>query len=100
MKKLTYLDLRKRKGISESKTLGYMLTFIAGFLVAYSYKMCGKVFASGLTGNLLFMGFAAHDKDFSLFLKYAEVIASFSIGVIIANIIKYKLEDFRADMRL
>lgn len=85
------------KYIFDSKTIGYLLTFIAGMLGVYTFKLSGGVFGNGLTGDVLYIGINIAKKETIIALKYLFVVVSFSIGVIISYYIRKKFQSVDVD---
>lgn len=81
--------MKKSRQISESFRLNAILTFSGGFMDAYSYMCRGEVFANAQTGNVILLMIHASIADFSVALKYLFPIMAFSLGVVVAEVIRY-----------
>lgn len=77
------------KQTSETVELGIFLALAGGFMDAYSYICRGKVFANAQTGNMLLLGVKLSEKDFSSAVRYAQPVISFSLGILLADIIRH-----------
>lgn len=82
-------QMKPSKQISESLRLNAILTFSGGFMDAYSYMCRGEVFANAQTGNVILLMIHASMADFSIAIKYVFPIAAFSLGVIVAEVIRH-----------
>lgn len=78
---------------TESLRLGIMLAFIGGFMDAYSYICRGEVFANAQTGNMLLVGVNLYEGKFDNVIHYLFPVMFFGIGILIAEILRYKLEN-------
>lgn len=74
--------------MSESFMVGSLLALVGGFLDAYTYITRGSVFATAQTGNIVLLGINVSNGYFAKAISYLVPIAAFSIGVIVAEIIK------------
>ena len=62
-----------------------LLTFVTGFVDAYSYLALGHVFVANMTGNVVFSGFAvAGAPGFSLAASLAA-LAAFAVGALVGG---------------
>lgn len=82
--------MKYKKNIQMSDTLfvGAILACAGGFLDVYTYLLRGKVFANAQTGNMVLLGISMADGNWKGILYYLLPILSFSVGVLIADIIK------------
>lgn len=78
--------------IFQLREIGLALTFIGGFIDAYTFVQRGGVLAAGQTGNLIFLSvnLAQHDLP-GVMTKLATVVA-FIFGVAMVRIMEYKLK--------
>lgn len=61
---------------------------IGGFLDAYTYICRGGVFANAQTGNIVLLGINIANKNINGVMHYLVPILAFSVGVIVAEIVK------------
>ena len=78
--------------ISKSEILitGMLLSFIGGFLDAYTYILRGGVFANTQTGNIILLSFNIAKFNINNILYYITPIISFILGVLLSEFIKRK----------
>lgn len=81
-----------QKQMSESFWTITFLTLSGGFQDAYTYFSRGKVFANAQTGNMVLMAANVVDGDISGFLRYLFPVLAFSLGIICASLIKYRVK--------
>lgn len=74
----------KNKYIFSSKTFACMLSFAAGMMGVYTFKLSNGIFGNGLTGDLLYIGINLVNKNYVKMLVYFFVIVFFSFGVMVA----------------
>ena len=79
------------KQTSETIEIGIFLALAGGFMDAYSYICRGKVFANAQTGNLLLFGVKISQGEFKSAFGYAQPVIAFSIGILLADIVRYKI---------
>lgn len=79
--------------MSDKFITGSILALVGGFLDAYSYICRGKVFANAQTGNIVLLGVRLSERDFVGALHYFEPIVAFIVGIVIANVIKFRYKD-------
>ena len=70
-----------KKQMSESYTLGLILTLVGGFLDAYTYICRGGVFANAQTGNIVLMSIKLAELDIKGGLYYLIPILAFMCGI-------------------
>lgn len=75
---------------SESIKLGAILALAGGFMDAYSYIGRGGVFANAETGNIVLLAISIGNRNPGDAVRYIFQIASFAVGVLISQTIKYK----------
>lgn len=85
--------MKKTVQISESIPLGIILAIAGGFMDAYSYMCRGGVFANAQTGNMLLFGINLCEGDWNKVFYYFSSVFSFGIGILIAEVVKYRLKD-------
>ena len=83
---------------SQRMRVAYLLTFVGGFLDAYTYFVRGGVFANAQTGNIVKLGIALSDGTRDKYLFYLLPILAFAAGLMCLLVIKVVLE--RHNMRL
>ena len=83
---------------SQRMRVAYLLTFVGGFLDAYTYFVRGGVFANAQTGNIVKLGIALANGANDKYLTYLLPICSFAAGLMTSIVIKEVLE--RHNMRL
>lgn len=66
------------------------LTFIGGFLNAYSYFTRGGAFVTFHTGNLVRVGLSIVEKDINVFWNSFIPITAAFLGVIIASLLRHR----------
>ncbi|MDR1568695.1 MAG: DUF1275 domain-containing protein [Streptococcaceae bacterium] len=74
--------------VYEGLRIAMSLTFIGGFLDAYSYKMLGGKFASMQSGNLIYFSLHLMDGKFHQALLYLPPVLSFLIGSIVCVVLR------------
>lgn len=79
-----------KKQMSDTLTVGLLLAIVGGFLDAYTYICRGQVFANAQTGNIVLFGIKIMDEDFGQALYYAFPIVAFFLGIVLAEMIKYR----------
>ncbi|MBF0714397.1 DUF1275 domain-containing protein [Gemella sp. GH3] len=82
MDKLQIKILDKKLPSHEQIVFGLLLTFVGGFFDSYTYINCNGIFANAQTGNLIFIGLALADGDFSTVLNFVPPISAFIVGVV------------------
>lgn len=82
-----------RLRISETLTVGILLTVAGGFLDAYTYLFRGGVFANGQTGNLVLLGISLAARDFQRAFYYLLPICSFLLGVFLTENIHRRISN-------
>ncbi len=81
-----FCKLPKNK-FHESYVFYYILTFVGGYLGAYSYVLHDGVFASAQTGNLILLGIEFANGNYTDWYKYILPIMAFSFGIVVAEYI-------------
>ncbi|MCR5836112.1 MAG: DUF1275 domain-containing protein [Lachnospiraceae bacterium] len=81
--------------MSESIWLGMVLALSGGFMDAYSYICRDEVFANAQTGNILLFGVNLVERNFTVALRYLCPVLAFTIGIIIADFIRFKVSPER-----
>ena len=79
------IKVEKRARVSESIRLGTLLTFVGGFLDAYSYLTRGGVFANAETGNIVLMGIHLAQGQWRQAIFYLFPITCFPLGIFAAE---------------
>ena len=74
--------------VAESFLLALLLTLAGGFLDAYTFCCHGQVFANAQTGNIVMVGVSFASKNIAGVIHYFIPIMAFSIGVLVAMIIR------------
>lgn len=87
------------KQTSETIELGIFLALAGGFMDAYSYICRGKVFANAQTGNMLLFGVKISQGEFQSAFRYAQPVIAFSIGILLADIVRHKISDNNKNIR-
>lgn len=72
----------------ESLLIGSLLAIAGGYLDVYSYLLKGGVFANAQTGNMVLLGIAFAEGDFSKVFYYFIPIFAFFSGVIVTELIR------------
>ncbi len=75
--------------MSDSIICGILLALSGGSMDAYSYLFRDKVFANAQTGNMLLFGVNLAEGKYSVAIKYFFPILAFTIGIILADCIRY-----------
>ena len=82
--------------MSESITVGMLLTFAGGFLDAYTYICRGHVFANAQTGNVVLLGINIANGRWSEAAFCLIPIISFIAGILFAEAIKRRFKHNQA----
>ncbi len=80
--------MKKSFQMSESLEVAIFLALSGGLMDAYSYLIRGKVFANAQTGNILLLGVSLSNGQWNNCLKYIFPIVSFSVGILLAQVIR------------
>ena len=83
----------KQHQMSDTLLVGVLLSCAGGFLDAYTYLLRGKVFANAQTGNMVLFGINLFEKNIKGMFCYLLPIFFFFLGVLIAEIIKDRLNE-------
>ncbi len=89
-----------KSNFNESYFFSYILTFVGGYLGAYSYVLRGGVFASAQTGNLILLGINFANGNFATWYHHIVPIIVFSLGIILAEHIKTACKSDKASRRV
>ncbi len=84
--------------MSETLRVGMILAVSGGFMDAYSYLCRDHVFANAQTGNMLLLGVHLSQGDVSGALQYLCPVAAFTLGIIVADILRYRIDDRRCSL--
>lgn len=79
---------QKRVQRSETFAVGALLAVAGGFLDAYTYLCRGGVFANAQTGNMVLLALRAAEGRWRDARSYLIPIVAFSMGVLVAELIK------------
>lgn len=82
--------MKKVLQMSESLEVACFLALSGGLMDAYSYILRQEVFANAQTGNMLLFGVYASKGNLAMSIHYAFPILSFTVGILIAQIIRMK----------
>lgn len=74
----------------EGLRVAMLLTFVSGYIDAFSFQTQGKRFAAVQTGNLIYFAMALAEKDWQKVLDYAIPLLVFSLGQFINYFIRKK----------
>ncbi|MBR1862588.1 MAG: DUF1275 domain-containing protein [Ruminococcus sp.] len=85
--------MKNGRHIAEYFGVGAVLTFVGGFLDAYTYICRDGVFANAQTGNMVLMAIRLTEGRFGQALHYLLPILSFAAGVLIVEKIKALYND-------
>ncbi len=81
---------KKIVNIEENIYISLILTFIGGFLDAYTYVLYDKIFANTQTGNIIFFSiFLVEGNFYNAFLRVFPIL-SFCIAIFITQFLMYK----------
>ena len=80
--------------ISETLRFSILLSFIGGFLDAYSYLCRGGVFATAQTGNIVLLGLSLADQKWDNTLHYLIPILAFSGGIVLTEFIRNRYASY------
>ena len=80
----------ERVPVHERLRVGLCLTFVGGFLEAYTYLLHGGVFANAQTGNLALLAICAVQKN-ARALYYLWPLGAFLAGVMVSEWLRTKL---------
>lgn len=78
---------------SESFLLAILLTFVGGFLDAYTYCCRGGVFANAQTGNIVKVGMTLANGMYFKTIRYFIPIVTFVIGIFVVMLIRDKCRE-------
>lgn len=73
-----------KRHMSNSYSLNTLMAYSGGLQDAYTFLLCGKVFANTQTGNLAHIGMRLFSGDFKNILHYIIPVLSFAFGAFIA----------------
>ena len=85
--------------MSESAVVNLILALSGGCMDAYSYLYRGEVFANAQTGNMLLFGVNAAGGDFAEAMKYFWPVITFTVGIILADFIRSRIQDVHVHWR-
>ena len=85
--------------MSESVRMVVFLSLSGGLQDAYTYLARGGVFANAQTGNIVFMGQALFNGDWSRLLHYLAPVTAFALGVAAAELIRLTCREGRLHWR-
>lgn len=71
------------------REIGLALTFIGGFIDAYTFVQRGGVLAAGQTGNLIFLSVDIAQRDLPGALTKVATVMGFMIGVALVRLLAY-----------
>ncbi|CUS25346.1 hypothetical protein FC70_GL001268 [Paucilactobacillus oligofermentans DSM 15707 = LMG 22743] len=84
----------------ELQEIAIGLTFVGGFIDAYTFIQRGGVMAAGQTGNVIFIMSDLVDGRFSsAFIKIMTMVA-FMLGIAVTNVMNYKLQPTKFHWRV
>ncbi|MEG0227158.1 MAG: YoaK family protein [Lachnospiraceae bacterium] len=84
--------------VHETFTVGALLAIVGGFLDAYTYLLCGGVFANAQTGNIVLLSVSVAQGELHRALYYIAPILAFVAGVFITEWVKKKLTQAGMDI--
>jgi len=87
------------KQMSESIPIYMILALSGGCMDAYSYLNRGRVFANAQTGNMLLFGVNCADRNISDALRYLWPVLAFAAGIMLSDLIRYKIQPQRLHWR-
>lgn len=90
---------KKKVQMSESAVVNLVLALSGGCMDAYSYLYRGEVFANAQTGNMLLFGVNAAGGDFAEAMKYFWPVITFTVGIILADFIRSRIQDVHVHWR-
>ena len=82
------------------REIGLGLTFIGGFIDAYTFVQRGGVLAAGQTGNLIFLSVDVAQRDLPGVLTKLVTILAFMLGVALVRIWEYRVKPYSHYWRL
>lgn len=85
--------VKRKQRISESLLIGILLSFIGGYLDAYTYIARGGVFANAQTGNIILFGIRLAEGSLRSAAFYLLPILAFVIGVVVAEYVRVKYRE-------
>jgi uncharacterized membrane protein YoaK (UPF0700 family) len=87
------VDVRYRNWhIFQLREIGLALTFIGGFIDAYTFVERGGVLAAGQTGNLIFLSVNIAQGDMTGVLTKLATVVAFMLGVVAVRILEYHVK--------
>ena len=92
-------DPHPARQMSESVRMVVFLSLSGGLQDAYTYLARGGVFANAQTGNIVFMGQALFNGDWSRLLHYLAPVTAFALGVAAAELIRLTCREGRLHWR-
>ncbi len=85
---------RSRPSTANSRSLSghlqrslLLLTLAAGWMDALTFLALGKVFSSFMSGNVLFLGIAAGQRDWGFLIPVVSALAAFGLGGVLAGLL-------------
>ncbi|MCI8963890.1 MAG: DUF1275 domain-containing protein [Eubacterium sp.] len=90
--------MKMSRQMSETLRVGMILAVSGGFMDAYSYLCRDHVFANAQTGNMLLLGVHLSQGDVSGAFQYLCPVAAFTIGIIVADILRYRMDDRQSSL--
>ena len=79
--------------VAQSFRFMFLLTFVGGYLNAYSFFARGGNFVSMQSGNMVKFGISIYTKDFTLFVSAIMPMMGCLIGAVISHLIQYKFKN-------
>lgn len=79
--------MMKKREMSETIEIGFLLAVSGGLMDAYSYLARGGVFANVQTANLLLLGIHTAEGQLDRALIYLMPVLAFSLGIVLSSII-------------
>lgn len=84
----------------ELQEIAMGLTFVGGFMDAYTFIQRGGVMAAGQTGNVIFIMSDLVDSHWgNVFIKLMTML-SFMVGISVTNVMNYKLQPTKLHWRV
>ncbi len=82
----------KSNHIFQLREIGLSLSFVGGFIDAYTFVQRGGVLAAGQTGNLIFLSVSIAQRDIlGIFTKLVTIL-SFMLGVALVQVFRVKVK--------
>ncbi|MEB6209499.1 YoaK family protein [Staphylococcus pasteuri] len=80
-----------RENIYQSKEIAVLLTFVGGYIDAYTFLTRGGTLAAGQTGNIIFLASELSHSDLNGGMLKISSVISFMVGVMFVSLIHHQM---------